>query len=242
MTAYQTLLVEHNLPLVHYYITKAHITPKPWDSMEDIVADGNAGLVRAARLYDPAKGAFSTFAIRWIRLAVIKGLESRSPLRYDQARALSLGHSLADTLHSVRGQYPSTTEIDSLVPGYARASLHARAFNVISLDDHDQTGKAIAESIPDDGPDPASLVTDRVYLQSLISRANLTRRHKALLYQHYFEGIPLSALAPIHGVSRSRIWQLHEDALALLRKAAIQPCSRRQATLTTSSETSVANA
>jgi len=48
-------------------------------SMNDLVAEGNIGLIRAAELYDPNQGArFSTYASLWIKQKIIRYLEKNS--------------------------------------------------------------------------------------------------------------------------------------------------------------------
>src|SRR5258705_9196476 len=66
--------------------------------LEDLVSEGNLGLLRAARRFDPARGnRFLSCAVWWIRKAILDALENRGALvrvprhqvrKVRQARAL----------------------------------------------------------------------------------------------------------------------------------------------------------
>lgn len=83
--------------------------------LEDRISDGNLGLVRAAQRFDPSKGTrFTTYAIWWVRQAILQGLADhagvmRMPLDriatlYDVGRR---ARGLAQTL----GREPTHDEI-----------------------------------------------------------------------------------------------------------------------------------
>lgn len=61
-------LIERNLPFV-VYVAKRYA--KRGLPIDELVAEGNVGLIRAATYYDPARGArFATFAKLWITQAI----------------------------------------------------------------------------------------------------------------------------------------------------------------------------
>jgi len=43
--------------------------------MEDLIAEGRVGLVRATKKYDPQKGAFATYAVHWITAAIYEYIQ-----------------------------------------------------------------------------------------------------------------------------------------------------------------------
>jgi RNA polymerase primary sigma factor len=71
-------LVESNLKFVIKIARQYQGGPL---SLEDLVAEGNLGLLRAARRFDPQRGnRFLSCAIWWIRKAILDALESRAAL------------------------------------------------------------------------------------------------------------------------------------------------------------------
>lgn len=69
-------LIQSNLKLVVAIAKNYKSTKLPF---EDIVADGNLGLVAAVDKYDPDLGyRFSTCAVPWIKQAILKGLAEKS--------------------------------------------------------------------------------------------------------------------------------------------------------------------
>lgn len=73
-------LVRHNLALV---VTVARMHRRGTVGLDDLVQEGNIGLMRAAEKFDPRAGTrFSTYAVWWIRAFVGKYLrEARSAVR-----------------------------------------------------------------------------------------------------------------------------------------------------------------
>jgi RNA polymerase primary sigma factor len=111
--------------------------------MEDLLGDGILGLVRAARVYDPARGTrFVSCAVWWIRKAILEALSRNAPavriprhqirrLREarsaEQALALGLGRK-PDRLEISRHLRVDSDELDALLLlGGTRVSLEAPA-------------------------------------------------------------------------------------------------------------------
>ena len=68
-------LVEGNLFLVPYFVSK--YVPNANGELQDLVQEGNLGLIEAARRYDPKRGVqFSTYAEYWIRRRVLDYLQN----------------------------------------------------------------------------------------------------------------------------------------------------------------------
>lgn len=54
----------------------------PAIGMEDLLSEGNIGLIRAINKYDEARGAFSTCAVVWIRQAIERFLYNSADMRF----------------------------------------------------------------------------------------------------------------------------------------------------------------
>lgn len=95
-------LVTENMKLVRFTINKYF--PR-FNHDEDIYQIGCLGLVKASRIYDESKGAFSTIATRVIKSSILGYLrEARTEKRKAQVEAISFNSSIREHDNLIIGE------------------------------------------------------------------------------------------------------------------------------------------
>lgn len=107
-------LVESNLSFVVRIASEYRNMTLPF---EDLVSEGNVGLLEAARRYDRAKGTkFITYAVWWVRKSILKALSEQSNLvrvpDYQMKRVRRVRETEAG-LQGELGRSPGREEISS---------------------------------------------------------------------------------------------------------------------------------
>jgi RNA polymerase sigma factor (sigma-70 family) len=200
--------------------------------IEDLLSEGNLGLIEAAARFDRTRGVkFISYATWWIRKRICEMATRQASLvrvpKYKQERLRRL-RSAERELRSTLGRTPSTEEI-------ARASglsslevdtLYRQTQREIPLDTviNRDSGLRLEEIVcernparPDDGMILANASESLVRYLEL-----LPKRQRTILSLHYgLDGRRPSTLSEIGeklGVSRERVRQLERQGLARLRR------------------------
>src|SRR6266700_340541 len=222
-------MINSNLRLV----TIAHDYANLGLPLLDLISEGNIGLTKAVERFDPAKGAkLSTYAMWWIKQSIKRALAN-------QSKTIRLPVHLVDKIAKVRrvslqmsdglGREPTDDELGEEI-GIASekvARLKSVGISPASLDaplgDDDSTefGEMIGD---EEAQTPFELVRDknlRGEVDGLI--AVLDSREKKIISQRFgLDGGKPKTLEDISknfGVTRERIRQLQNIALAKLRRA-----------------------
>jgi RNA polymerase primary sigma factor len=199
-------------------------------SMNELISDGNMGLMEAARRFDENRGfKFITYAVWWIRQSIRRGLSKGNrtvpppPNRVSDLRVvLQADAKLAQTL----GRYPTATEVTKETGLSARRVTVARATGATDMyldrpqfpgEEESQLTMLSADEQPVDTEIDESTLTDTV-LECLES---LDGREKRIIRCYFgFDGrspMTLEQIGHEFGLTRERIRQLRDRGLKELR-------------------------
>ncbi len=195
--------------------------------LDDLIADGNFGLVRAIDGFDPGRGfKFETYATPVVRGAIYNGLRRMDWLPERTRQKVRDYQKATEKLQQMSGREPSEAELAEELKISAEEVYELISslgcIYLLSLDqpvgdaDGDTTMMDLVEAAPFE--DPATEVEFREQRDTM-RRAieQLDERHQFLVTEHYFRGVTFEAIARELGVSKQRISQMHSAAVKKLR-------------------------
>ncbi len=224
-----TLMIESNLRLV-VSVAKRYIgNGVPF---EDLIQEGNIGLMKAVKKFDYTRGfKFSTYATWWIRQAVTRSIDDhghmiRIPVHMSEF--CKKVQRTAAALHVTLGREATNEEIaEELGVSPARVSVALRIVkDPLSLDDPvgDEEDSTRGEFIKDENAEAPDAAAIRVLRSEDIQAALLClqeRERMVILYRFGFidgKSYTLEEVGKKFGVTRERIRQIEAKALRKLRK------------------------
>jgi RNA polymerase primary sigma factor len=202
-------------------------------SLSDLISEGNAGLVRAAKTFDEKKGCkFISYAIWWIRQRILQAIAEQSRivrLPLNRAGTLSrIGKTSGELGHEL-GREPTAWEIadhldltEKEVTDTLKVSIPHLSIDAPTSDDDDGS---LREVIPDkDAPSPDSDVISRSLQEDVAEALESLNDREAKILTLYFgigreEALTLEEIGRILGLTRERVRQIKEKAIKKLRHA-----------------------
>ncbi len=195
---------------------------------EDLVGAGVIGLIKSVDQFDPTRDVkFETYAIALIRGAILEMLRDedwvprsiREKLKALDRAFLSLESSFRRTpteRELAEHMGISEIEVSELLVRMGRT-------NVYSLDDIVTSGEG-DDSIPfkdmivDETASPMGETEGRE-IRRILSECidRLPERERLVVALYYFEGLTFKEFGKVLGVSESRVYQLHTQAMTRLR-------------------------
>lgn len=200
--------------------------------IEDLVNDGNVGLIKAAQRFDVDRGyKFISYAVWWIRQSILQSLSHNS-------RIVRIPLNRADVIYKIGkatreldqelGRLPTPEEISEHTGFPVDEVIETMGIpnTYVSLDERlseDENDNAFVDYLEDD----TVVMPDEHTNQKMLSKdlakalATLTERERTIMEMYYGldgeEPITLEEIGKRLGLTRERIRQIKENAIQRLR-------------------------
>jgi RNA polymerase primary sigma factor len=202
-------------------------------TLNDLISEGNLGLIKAAHRFDETKGfKFISYAVWWIRQSILAAIADQSRmvrLPLNQIGSLSLLNKTFSKLEQEFEREPSVEELAEAMEKTVDtvADVMSKSRRQVSLDApfSGESENSLLDTIisSDDS-------TDHVLLQESLSFTikntllTLPERERAILILYYgigrSEPSSLEDIGHHYGLTRERVRQLKDKALIYLRQHA----------------------
>ncbi len=198
--------------------------------LEELIAAGNTGLIRAAEEFDGSKGyKFITYAVWWVREAILRtmGMNSRTVrLPMNKLSLLKDVGGASLELYRELDREPTYVEIAEFMGtrDYESIEMLVNSFTY-SLDEPEHGGsrESKIDSVPDlDAVDSSTKLEEEELKETMEGLLNTLDPRDAFIIRHYFgfggnELLTLEQIGTLTNLTRERVRQLRNRALNKLR-------------------------
>jgi RNA polymerase sigma factor for flagellar operon FliA len=222
-------LVLQYAPLVKYVAGRVGSGLPAHVDQGDLVSEGVVGLLDAIEKFDPGRGLqFQTYAVPRIRGAMVDSLRASDWVPRSIREKIRDIERAQATLEARLGRVPTDHEVAAEL-GVAVAELRETygkvAYTHVASIDELGSGDEFGPTFPPGEPGPAGApgaAGDDEPHDLIGAVTDLPERDQVIVALYYYEGLTLSEIGQVLGVSESRVSQLHTRVtLTLRRKLAV---------------------
>lgn len=233
------LMILHNLKLSVYIAKRFHST-SPSIDFDDLIQEGNLGIMRAIETFDESKGTkFSTYAYQWIRQRIERYLSNNDKiirLPVHSGAYLRTIVKLLDKAEFEKQDALTAKEKEAIIEEYRKKKNITKesvqslleCMNCISLntvigeEDHGEISE-IGDFVASEEPSPEEIAEKnarRTYLEEMMSACLNPREQEVIKLRFGFiDGTvhTLDEIGKMMGVTRERIRQIETASIKKLR-------------------------
>ena len=201
--------------------------------LNDLINEGNLGLIKAAKKFDETKGfKFISYAVWWIRQSIMQALA-------EQSRIVRLPMNKSGAINQIRRAYaeleqkyerePTEEELAEILdmkPSEIRNTLGAEVKQT-SMDapfGEEESGSLldVLENVTTGPTDWQLVFNDSLKVETLRALSTLTAREREVIMMSFGIGLDnpytLEEIGDAMGLTRERVRQIREKALQKLRE------------------------
>lgn len=197
----------------------------------DLIQEGNLGLIKSARLYDPNKGyKFISYAVWWIRQSIMKAISDqcrtvRVPM--NQIVNMSKINKVSEKFEQDNGRIPSKDEIENLTNlNQKKIDLsYASTYRSVSLETplRDEEVNCLLDVIPNESSEAVDSNLIKTDLQNVIDRivAKLPSRESDIIRMYFgieVQKMSNTEIANRFGIGIERVRQLVHSGITKIKK------------------------
>lgn len=222
-------LVQSNLRLVVKY---AHEFVGMGLPLMDLISEGNRGLMKAARRYDPDRSKFSTYATYWIKQFIRRALENQAKEIRHPSHVVTALSKIRRFCREYEQKYqfqPTSRQIAhgtklplSKVIRLTRETIHCVSWNEKVGEDGAVLGDFLEDEKAVSPADTAAEKSDRQTLVALMKEVLSDKERRILALRFGMNdgegGMTLEDVGVHFDVTRERIRQIQAEAIEKLRQ------------------------
>ena len=203
-------------------------------SLNDLINEGNVGLLKAAKRFDETKGfKFISYAVWWIRQSILQAIVEYSRIVRLPVNKVSIYNKVHQAFISFIQQFerePSNEELGELLeldPAVVGEALTSAKKYVefdapVSNEESEATLLDLFISEDNERPDK-KIMEESLKNEVLIGLSVLSPREMEVLKAYYglgnIQSLNLEEIGELYGLTRERVRQIKERALRRLRRS-----------------------